>query len=119
MREVVYEQNMPGDEYKKLSDEEIKREIDKNPDWMVENGKLTRTLEFDNFVQAFGFMTEVAIEAEKINHHPEWFNVYNRIKIDLVTHDVNGISNYDFKLATIINALYNRKGHEFINTSKE
>ncbi|MDP8941436.1 MAG: 4a-hydroxytetrahydrobiopterin dehydratase [Thermoproteota archaeon] len=110
---------MPGDEYKKLSDEEIKREIDKNPDWMVENGKLTRTLEFDNFVQAFGFMTEVAIEAEKINHHPEWFNVYNRIKIDLVTHDVNGISNYDFKLATIINALYNRKRHDFINTSKE
>jgi 4a-hydroxytetrahydrobiopterin dehydratase len=110
---------MPESEYKKLSDEEIKREIDKNPDWLVENGKLNRTLEFDDFVQAFGFMTEVAIEAEKINHHPEWFNVYNRIKIDLVTHDVNGISNYDFKLATIINALYNRKLHDFKNTSKE
>jgi 4a-hydroxytetrahydrobiopterin dehydratase len=98
-------------EYKKLSDEEIKREMDKNPYWRVENGKLNRTLEFDNFVQAFGFMTEVAIEAEKIDHHPEWFNVYNRIKIELVTHDVNGISNYDFKLASIINKLYNRKHH--------
>jgi 4a-hydroxytetrahydrobiopterin dehydratase len=102
---------MSEDEYKKLSDEEIKREIDKNPDWIVENGKLNRTLEFDNFVQAFGFMTEVAMEAEKINHHPEWFNVYNRIKIDLVTHDVNGISNYDFKLARIINKLYNIRRH--------
>ena len=54
-------------------------------------------------------MTEIAIEAEKINHHPEWFNVYNRIKIELVTHDVNGISNYDFKLASIINKLYNMR----------
>jgi 4a-hydroxytetrahydrobiopterin dehydratase len=100
---------MSEEEYKKLSDEEIKMEIEKNPDWIVKNGKLSRTFEFDNFVQAFGFMTEVAIEAEKINHHPEWFNVYNRIKIELVTHDVNGISNYDFKLANIINKLYKRK----------
>jgi 4a-hydroxytetrahydrobiopterin dehydratase len=102
---------MSEEEYKRLSDEEIKREIDKNPDWIVENGKLSRTLEFDNFVQAFGFMTEIAIEAEKINHHPEWFNVYNRLKIELVTHDVKGISNYDFKLARIINKLYNMRGH--------
>ena len=100
---------MSEEEYKKLSDEEIKKEIGKNPDWIIENGKLNRTLEFDNFVQAFGFMTEIAIEAEKINHHPEWFNVYNRIKIELVTHDVNGISNYDLKLASIINKLYNMR----------
>lgn len=100
---------MTEEEYKRLSDEEIKKEIDKNPDWIVENGKLNRKLEFDNFVQAFGFMTEVAIEAEKMNHHPEWFNVYNRIKIELVTHDVNGISNYDFKLASIIDKLYNTR----------
>jgi 4a-hydroxytetrahydrobiopterin dehydratase len=56
-------------------------------------------------------MTEVAIEAEKINHHPEWFNVYNRVKIDLVTHDMNGISNYDFKLASRIDRIYNSKHH--------
>ena len=97
---------MSEDEYKKLSDEEIKRELDKNPDWIVENGKLNRTLEFDNFVQAFGFMTKVAMHAEKMDHHPEWFNVYNRITIDLVTHDVGGLSNYDIKLAEIINKLY-------------
>ena len=100
---------MSEEEYKKLSEDEIRREMDKNPEWIVENGKLKRTLEFDNFVQAFGFMTEVAIKAEKINHHPEWFNVYNRIKIELVTHDVNGISNYDFKLARIIDKLYSTR----------
>ena len=50
-------------------------------------------------------MTKVAIEAEKMNHHPEWFNVYNQVKIDLVTHDVNGISNYDIKLANAINKI--------------
>ena len=102
---------MSEGEYKKLSDDEIKKEIEKHPDWTVEDGKLNRTLEFDSFIQAFGFMTEVAIEAEKINHHPEWFNVYNRVKIDLVTHDMNGISNYDFKLASRIDRIYNSKHH--------
>jgi 4a-hydroxytetrahydrobiopterin dehydratase len=50
-------------------------------------------------------MTKVAMNAEKMNHHPEWFNVYNRVRIDLVTHDVNGISNYDIALATIIDTI--------------
>jgi 4a-hydroxytetrahydrobiopterin dehydratase len=54
-------------------------------------------------------MTKVAMEAEKLNHHPEWFNVYNKVTIDLVTHDVNGISNYDIKLARIINLLYDKE----------
>jgi 4a-hydroxytetrahydrobiopterin dehydratase len=54
-------------------------------------------------------MTKVAMEAEKLNHHPEWFNVYNKVTIDLVTHDVNGISNYDVKLARIINRLYDEE----------
>jgi len=54
-------------------------------------------------------MTKVAMEAEKLNHHPEWFNVYNKVTIDLVTHDVNGISNYDIKLAQIINGLYDKE----------
>ncbi|MGI0004970.1 MAG: 4a-hydroxytetrahydrobiopterin dehydratase, partial [Nitrososphaera sp.] len=62
---------------------------------------------FDNFVQAFAFMTRVAIEAEKLNHHPEWFNVYNRLTIDLVTHDIgNEISNYDVMLAGKISEIY-------------
>jgi 4a-hydroxytetrahydrobiopterin dehydratase len=54
-------------------------------------------------------MTKVAMEAEKLNHHPDWFNVYNKVTIDLVTHDVNGISNYDIKLARIINQLYDKE----------
>ncbi|MGH9910670.1 MAG: 4a-hydroxytetrahydrobiopterin dehydratase, partial [Nitrososphaerales archaeon] len=73
--------------------------------WTIANGKLTRTFEFKDFNEAFGFMTRVAMEVEKLNHHPEWFNVYNRVKIELVTHDVNGISNYDFRLANIINRI--------------
>ncbi|MGC2597747.1 MAG: 4a-hydroxytetrahydrobiopterin dehydratase, partial [Nitrososphaeraceae archaeon] len=59
--------------------------------------------------QAFGFMTKIALEAEKMNHHPEWFNVYNRVKIELMTHDLGGISTYDIKLADTINILYEDK----------
>ena len=95
--------------YKKLSEQEIEREVNKLRGWKVANGKLNQKFEFKNFVQAFGFMTKVAMEAEKLNHHPEWFNVYNKVTIDLVTHDVNGISNYDVKLARIINRLYDKE----------
>jgi 4a-hydroxytetrahydrobiopterin dehydratase len=95
-----------GDSYQKLSDQEIEREVKKLEGWKVLNGKLNRTLEFKSFVQAFGFMTKVAMEAEKMNHHPEWFNVYSKLNIDLVTHDIGGISNYDIKLAGVISKLY-------------
>jgi len=95
--------------YKKLSEQEIEREVNKLRGWKVANGKLNQKFEFKNFVQAFGFMTKVAMEAEKLNHHPDWFNVYNKVTIDLVTHDVNGISNYDIKLARIINRLYDKE----------
>ncbi len=95
-----------GDSYQKLSDQEIVGEVKKLEGWKVVNGKLNRTFEFKSFVQAFGFMTKVAMEAEKMNHHPEWFNVYSTLKIDLVTHDIGGISNYDIKLAGVISKLY-------------
>jgi 4a-hydroxytetrahydrobiopterin dehydratase len=75
----------------------------------VVNGKLNRAFEFSDFVEAFGFMTKVALEAEKLNHHPEWRNVYNKLNIDLVTHDIGGISNYDIKLAGAINRLYDEE----------
>jgi len=94
-----------SEEYRKLSDSEIKNELSKLKGWTIVNGKLNRTFEFADFNEAFGFMTRVAMEVEKLNHHPEWFNVYNRVKIDLVTHDVGGISNFDFKLANIINRI--------------
>ncbi len=94
-----------SDDYQKLSEEQIKHELANLKGWIVENGKISRIFKFNDFNEAFGFMTRVAMEVEKLNHHPEWFNVYNTVKIELVTHDVNGISNYDFKLANIINKL--------------
>ena len=94
-----------SEEYRKLSDSEIKNELSKLKGWTIVNGKLNRTFEFADFNEAFGFMTRVAMEVEKLNHHPEWFNVYNRVKIELVTHDVGGLSNFDFKLANIINRI--------------
>lgn len=94
-----------SEEYRKLSDGEIKNELAKLKGWNVVNGKLNRIFEFADFNEAFGFMVRVAMEVEKLNHHPEWFNVYNVVKIELVTHDVNGLSNYDFKLAGIINKI--------------
>jgi 4a-hydroxytetrahydrobiopterin dehydratase len=95
-----------GESYHKLSDSEIESEVTKLQGWKVVNGKLNKSFEFKNFTEAFGFMTKVAMQAEKMNHHPEWFNVYNKVKIDLVTHDVNGISNYDIKLANAINKIH-------------
>jgi 4a-hydroxytetrahydrobiopterin dehydratase len=97
---------MKVEDYRKLSESEIQTEVVKLSGWKVVNGKLNRSLDFDNFVNAFGFMTKVALEAEKMNHHPEWMNVYNRIEINLITHDLDGISTFDIKLAGLINNLY-------------
>ena len=96
---------MSEDEYRKLSDREIDKELAELVGWKILNGKLHKAIEFGTFVQAFGFMTQVAIEAEKMNHHPEWHNVYNKVTIDLVTHDIGGISNFDFRLARTIDAI--------------
>ncbi|QMU58347.1 MAG: 4a-hydroxytetrahydrobiopterin dehydratase [Boseongicola sp.] len=69
--------------------------------WVLIDGRdaVQKTFKFRNFAQAFGWMTRMAIEAEKMNHHPEWFNVYNRVEVTLTTHDVNGLSALDVKLA--------------------
>jgi 4a-hydroxytetrahydrobiopterin dehydratase len=99
------EQEELGEEYRKLSESEITQEVGKLDGWKVVNGKINKTFKFEDFVQAFGFMTKVALNAERMNHHPEWFNVYNRVTIDLVTHDVSGISNYDIALARIIDTI--------------
>lgn len=96
------------DTYHKLTDKEIESEVNKMPGWKVVNGKLSKSFEFKDFIEAFSFMTRVAMHAEKMNHHPEWFNVYNKVNIDLVTHDLNGISNYDMKLANAINKIQAR-----------
>jgi 4a-hydroxytetrahydrobiopterin dehydratase len=71
----------------------------------VVNGKLHRDFRFADFVEAFGFMAKVALIAEAMGHHPEWSNVWNRVTIDLMTHDTGGLSNLDVDLATRIDAV--------------
>lgn len=73
--------------------------------WALVQGKLHREYRFGSFVEAFGFMASVALCAEAENHHPEWFNVYSRVVIDLTTHDVGGITERDIRLATAIEQL--------------
>ena len=75
------------------------------PDWTVDGEHLKRTFRFADFSQAFGFMTRVALLAEQQDHHPEWFNVYNRVEIALTTHDADGLSARDLRLAKAIDVL--------------
>lgn len=74
--------------------------------WKEENNKLVREISFKNFTEAFGFMTKVAIEAEKMDHHPNWSNVYNKVTIELTTHsEGNKVTDKDRKLAAMIDTL--------------
>ncbi len=86
----------------KLTEEQIATALTDRPGWSVEAGKLHRELKFADFSEAFGFMSRVALAAEAMNHHPEWFNVYSTVRIDLTTHDAGGISELDFALAAKI-----------------
>ena len=89
----------------KLSPDVVIERLTERPEWSLVDGKLHRSLTFPDFVRAFGFMSQVALHAERMNHHPEWRNVYGRVEIDLVTHDCDGISERDFTLAKAIDAL--------------
>ena len=89
----------------RLSQTDIDEELKNLPGWSVVNEKLHKEFQFDSFNQAFGFMTRAAMEIEKMNHHPEWFNVYNKITIELTTHDAGGITKNDVNLAKILNSL--------------
>jgi len=88
--------------YKKLSGNELDELVKSLSGWELKDGKLQKSFKFSNFIEAFGFMTRIALEAEKINHHPEWSNVYNTVIVKLSTHDAGGITDYDIKLASII-----------------
>ena len=88
----------------KLSDNEIQAALTGLSGWSLADGKLHFERTFGDFKEAFAFMTRVALAAEQANHHPEWFNVYNRVRIDLTTHDAGGISQRDLGLAQQINA---------------
>ena len=88
----------------RLSEQEIKTRMEQlgtisGQAWELKDNKLHISLKFADFVAAFAFMTAAALHAEKIDHHPEWKNVYNRVEIDLTTHDAGGITELDFKLA--------------------
>jgi len=89
----------------KLTDAAVEARLSEIPGWSVAGGKLRRELQFTDFVEAFGYMSSVALVAEKMNHHPEWQNVYNRVVIELQTHDAGGITDLDFELAKAANRL--------------
>ncbi len=89
----------------KLSKEQIEKELRNLEGWTISNGKLHKEFEFTDFNEAFGFMTRAALHIEKLNHHPEWFNVYNKLTIELTTHDAQGITENDVNLAKILNSL--------------
>ncbi|XP_076325700.1 pterin-4a-carbinolamine dehydratase [Tachypleus tridentatus] len=90
----------------KLTDEERQTHLSplKSAGWALTEGRdaIYKEFMFKNFNQAFGFMTRVAMQAEKMDHHPEWFNVYNKVQITLSSHDVNGLSDRDVRLANFI-----------------
>ena len=84
--------------------EQVQTFLQAHPDWQTMNGKLHREYRFADFGEAFAFMARAALVAEKSDHHPEWFNVYNRVIVDLVTHEAGGISERDFALAQALDA---------------
>lgn len=89
-----------------LSDDQVQQALKDLVGWTVsDKGKLHKEYVFETFNEAFGFMTRAAMEIEKANHHPEWLNVYNRITVDLTTHDVGGITENDLNLARVLDAL--------------
>lgn len=91
----------------RLTDSERDAAMAALPDWTVRADGLAivRTVKFADFVEAFGFMTRVALLAEKADHHPEWFNVYNRVEITLTTHDAGGLSKRDVNMAKAIDVI--------------
>jgi 4a-hydroxytetrahydrobiopterin dehydratase len=89
----------------KLADPEIEAALANLPGWSVVNGKLHREYKFADFIHAFGFMATAAVAIEAMGHHPEWFNVYQTVKVDLTTHDAGGITEKDLKLAAKLEAI--------------
>jgi 4a-hydroxytetrahydrobiopterin dehydratase len=89
----------------RLSEEAIVDRMASLPGWTRDGDRITRKFQFTSFVEAFGFMSRVALLAEKMDHHPDWSNVYDRVDIALTTHDAGGLTENDFALAAAIDAL--------------
>jgi len=100
---------MPKPGLVKLSVDEVTVALTKLPPWKLEKGKLHRQYEFADFVAAFQFMAGAALVAQGMDHHPEWFNVWNKVVIDLATHDAGGVTALDVKLAHSMEALADRQ----------
>lgn len=92
-------------ERQRLTGDALDQAISGLDGWSVENGKLHKVYEFEDFVGAFGFMAAAALCAERKNHHPEWSNVYRTVRVDLSTHDVGGITGWDVELAKEFDAI--------------
>lgn len=91
----------------KITAEERAAALSVLPEWREERGgdALARTFKFADFSEAFAFMTRVALKAEQLDHHPEWFNVYNKVEVTLTTHDAGGITVRDIKMAQFMESL--------------
>ncbi|RUM24885.1 4a-hydroxytetrahydrobiopterin dehydratase [Rhizobium vallis] len=87
--------------WERLERAAVEAELTKLAGWALNDtaSAISKTFKFSNFIEAFGFMTEAALAAEKLNHHPEWFNVYSKVEVTLNTHDAGGLTELDFKLA--------------------
>lgn len=94
----------------KLEDQSVEGELAKLSGWTLrDDGKaIVRTFKFKTFVEAFGFMAQCALFAEKLDHHPEWFNVYSKVEVTLSTHDAGGLTELDFKLAHLMDGVAGR-----------
>ena len=91
----------------KLTENQINKNLSELYGWVLEDGSITKSYKFKSFKEAFSKMTQIAFECEAQNHHPNWENVYNSLTIKLNTHDVNGITQNDFDLATAIENIVN------------
>ena len=95
---------------KALSKQEVVDFLNENlKDWTLEEKTITRDFKFKTFVEAFSFMTAVALEAEKLNHHPDWSNSYTKVSITLTNHEAKGITQVDFDLANKIDRIFTQK----------
>ena len=90
----------------RLSDQQVQEKLAGLPGWSVVNGKLHREFACKDFVRAWGFMSSCALAAERMDHHPEWSNVWNKVTVDLTTHSAGGITQNDFDLAAKMSALF-------------
>lgn len=87
------------------TESEVKHNLAQLKDWKLEDKSIKKEFKFKDFTSAFGFMAQVALHAEKLNHHPDWKNVYNTVSITLNTHDAGGLTELDFKLARLIDKI--------------